>query len=98
VNVEHTHGMHARATHARAAQVLVALVLGNAAVNALLTLCLDRLLNPMAAVLLSSTAVVVFSEILPQAVVSRRAPREKREGAAAHAGLVRGKRPSLRRA
>jgi hypothetical protein len=53
--------------------VLVGLVLFGAAVSAALTLCLDRLLDPVAAILLSSTAVVGFSEIIPQAVFSRQA-------------------------
>lgn len=52
-------------------QVLVSLVLCNAALSAALPLCLDRLLSPLAAILISSTAVVVFSEILPQAIFSR---------------------------
>lgn len=43
----------------------------NAAVSAALPLFLDRLLDPLAAILLSSTAVVICSEILPQAVFSR---------------------------
>jgi metal transporter CNNM len=51
---------------ARTHQMLCALVLCNAAVSAALPLCLDRLLNPLAAILISSTAVVVFSEIIPQ--------------------------------
>ncbi|KAI8471207.1 MAG: hypothetical protein J3K34DRAFT_458445 [Monoraphidium minutum] len=56
---------------ARTHQALVGLVLCNAALSAALPLCLDRLLDPLAAILISSTAVVLFSEILPQAVFSR---------------------------
>ncbi|GBF89871.1 hypothetical protein Rsub_02575 [Raphidocelis subcapitata] len=56
---------------ARTHQALCAIVLCNAAVSAALPLCLDRLLNPLAAILISSTAVVVFSEIIPQAIFSR---------------------------
>jgi hypothetical protein len=56
---------------ARTHQVLVAVVLCNAALSAALPLCLDRLLDPVAAILISSTAVVLFSEIVPQALFSR---------------------------
>lgn len=52
-------------------RALVSMVLCNAAVSATLPLCLDRMLNPISAILLSSTAVVIFSEVFPQAIFSR---------------------------
>lgn len=36
-----------------------------------LPLCLDRLVNVAAALVLSSTAIVLFGEIIPQAICSR---------------------------
>jgi metal transporter CNNM len=36
-----------------------------------LPLFLDRLLNPVGAILLSVTAILLFGEIIPQAVCSR---------------------------
>ncbi|GBF93780.1 hypothetical protein Rsub_06112 [Raphidocelis subcapitata] len=51
--------------------LLCTLLLANAACMEALPLFLDRLLNPLAALLLSITAILLFGEILPQAVCSR---------------------------
>lgn len=51
--------------------LLCTLLLCNAACMEALPLFLDRLLNPVSAVLLSVTAILLFGEIIPQAVCSR---------------------------
>eukprot|EP00775_Hariotina_reticulata_P001747 gene1747-2088_t len=51
--------------------LLVTLLLCNAAAMEALPLFLDRLADPVTAILISVTAVLVFGEILPQAVCSR---------------------------
>lgn len=51
--------------------VLCTLVIVNTLAGMALPLCLDRLLNAIGALLLSTTAIVVFGEIVPQAVCSR---------------------------
>ncbi|KAG2489018.1 hypothetical protein HYH03_012456 [Edaphochlamys debaryana] len=51
--------------------LLVTLLLCNAAATEALPLFIDRLANPVAAVLLSVSVVLVFGEIIPQAVCSR---------------------------
>ncbi|PNW70423.1 hypothetical protein CHLRE_17g719250v5 [Chlamydomonas reinhardtii] len=51
--------------------LLVTLLLCNAAATEALPLFLDRLADPITAVLLSVTVVLVFGEIIPQAVCSR---------------------------
>ena len=47
------------------------LLLCNAAAMEALPIFLDRLLNPLAAILISVSAILVFAEILPQAVCKR---------------------------
>ena len=56
---------------ARPHWMLCTLVLINAACMEALPIFLDRLLDPIAAVLLSVTAILIFGEILPQAICSR---------------------------
>lgn len=51
--------------------LLVTLLLCNAASMEALPVFLDRLLNPVAAILISVTAILTFGEILPQAVCKR---------------------------
>lgn len=51
--------------------LLVSLLLVNTAAYETLPLILDRIINPLAAVLISVTAVLFFGEILPQAVCKR---------------------------
>lgn len=51
--------------------LLVTLVLCNAAATEALPIFLDRLANPITAVILSVTVVLVFGEILPQSICSR---------------------------
>ncbi|KAA6425546.1 MAG: hypothetical protein FRX49_04443 [Trebouxia sp. A1-2] len=51
--------------------LLVTLVLVNAAATEALPLFLDRLADPITAVVLSVTVVLIFGEIIPQAVCSR---------------------------
>jgi len=51
--------------------LLVSLLLTNAAAMEALPLVLDRLMDPAFAIALSVTAVLVFGEVLPQAVCSR---------------------------
>lgn len=51
--------------------LLVTLLLCNACAMEALPLFLDRLADPVTAILISVTAVLVFGEILPQAVCSR---------------------------
>lgn len=51
--------------------LLVTLLLCNAGAMEALPLFLDRLADPVTAILISVTAVLVFGEILPQAVCSR---------------------------
>eukprot|EP00775_Hariotina_reticulata_P005516 gene5516-5751_t len=51
--------------------VLATLVICNTAASMALPLCLDRLVNVAVALVLSTTAIVLFGEILPQAVCSR---------------------------
>lgn len=51
--------------------LLCTLLLCNAACMEALPLFLDRLLNPVVAILLSVTAILLFGEIIPQAVCSR---------------------------
>ena len=50
--------------------LLVSLLLVNAAANEALPIFLDRLVSPMTAILLSVTCVLVFGEILPSAVMT----------------------------
>lgn len=50
---------------------MCALVVVNAACNTALPLFIDRLLNPLAAILISVTAILVFAEIMPQALCKR---------------------------
>ncbi|EFN57253.1 hypothetical protein CHLNCDRAFT_16812, partial [Chlorella variabilis] len=50
---------------------MCALVVVNAACNTALPLFIDRLLNPLAALLISVTAILIFAEIAPQAVCKR---------------------------
>lgn len=51
--------------------LLCTLLLCNAACMEALPLFLDRLLNPVGAILLSVTAILLFGEIIPQALCSR---------------------------
>ncbi|GBG00143.1 hypothetical protein Rsub_12834 [Raphidocelis subcapitata] len=51
--------------------LLVTLLLCNAAATEALPLFLDRLADPLTAVVLSTSVVLVFGEVLPQAVCSR---------------------------
>jgi hypothetical protein len=51
--------------------LLCTLLLANAACMEALPLFLDRLLDPVAALLLSVTAILLFGEVLPQAICSR---------------------------
>lgn len=51
--------------------LLVTLLLCNACAMEALPLFLDRLADPVSAILISVTAVLVFGEVLPQAVCSR---------------------------
>eukprot|EP00882_Tetradesmus_deserticola_P027204 GHRQ01030081.1.p1 GENE.GHRQ01030081.1~~GHRQ01030081.1.p1 ORF type:complete len:148 (+),score=55.83 GHRQ01030081.1:27-470(+) len=51
--------------------LLVTLLLCNACAMEALPLFLDRLADPVTAILISVTAVLVFGEILPQAVCTR---------------------------
>ncbi|KAI8471248.1 MAG: hypothetical protein J3K34DRAFT_520738 [Monoraphidium minutum] len=51
--------------------LLVTLLLCNAAATEALPLFLDRLADPLTAVLLSTSVVLVFGEVLPQALCSR---------------------------
>jgi len=51
--------------------LLVTLLLCNAMAMEALPLFLDRLADPVTAILISVTAVLVFGEVLPQAVCSR---------------------------
>jgi len=52
-------------------QLLVGLLVINAACMECLPLLLDRLLNPIAAIIISVSAILVFSEILPQALCKK---------------------------
>ena len=52
-------------------RLLATLLLGNALAMEALPLFLDRLLNPWAAILISVTAILIFGEIIPQAVCKR---------------------------
>jgi metal transporter CNNM len=56
---------------ARPHWLLCTLLLCNAACMEALPMFLDRLLNPVAAILMSVTAILLFGEIIPQAVCSR---------------------------
>ncbi|KAG2448867.1 hypothetical protein HYH02_006217 [Chlamydomonas schloesseri] len=51
--------------------LLVSLVLVNAACNTSLPIFLDNLVTPAVAIVLSTTAVLIFGEIVPQAVCAR---------------------------
>ena len=51
--------------------LLVTLLLCNAVAMEALPLCLDRLADPVTAVVISVTAVLLFGEIVPQALCSR---------------------------
>jgi hypothetical protein len=57
--------------------LLVTLLLCNAVAMEALPLVLDRLADPLTAVLISVTVVLVFGEIVPQAVCSRWAQRQR---------------------
>lgn len=52
-------------------QLLVTLLLCNAGCMEALPIFLDRLLNPVAAILISVTAILIFGEVLPQAICKR---------------------------
>ena len=52
-------------------RLLVSLLLLNSGAFEALPIFLDRLLNPVAAILISVTAILIFGEILPQAVCKR---------------------------
>ncbi|ESQ36602.1 hypothetical protein EUTSA_v10007435mg [Eutrema salsugineum] len=52
-------------------QLLVTLLLCNAAAMEALPICLDKIFHPFVAVLLSVTFVLAFGEIIPQAICSR---------------------------
>ena len=74
----HAHTPHPRALPACPPQVvahphylLATLLLCNAAAMETLPIFLDRLLNPAAAIIISVTAILIFGEILPQAVCKR---------------------------
>ncbi|HIA92169.1 TPA: DUF21 domain-containing protein [Candidatus Saccharibacteria bacterium] len=56
---------------ARGSELLVTLILGNVLVNSILTVILDSITNGVMAVLLSTTLIVIFGEIVPQAVLGR---------------------------
>ncbi|KAL4434431.1 hypothetical protein ABPG75_000872 [Micractinium tetrahymenae] len=56
---------------ARPHYLLATLLLCNAGAMEALPIFLDRLLNPLAAILISVTAILVFGEILPQAVCKK---------------------------
>ncbi len=49
-------------------------VLINAGCNEAMPIFLDRLVSPAVAIVLATTAVLVFGEILPQSVCARLAP------------------------
>ena len=51
--------------------LLVTLLLANAAAVESMPLCLDRISNPIIAVLVSVTAVLLFGEVVPQALCTR---------------------------
>jgi ankyrin repeat/SOCS box protein 13/metal transporter CNNM len=51
--------------------ILVTLVLANAASVEAMPIFMDRISDPITAVLVSSTAVLIFGEVLPQAICSR---------------------------
>ncbi len=51
--------------------LLCTLLLCNAACMEMLPLFLDKLLDPVGTILLSVTAILMFGEIIPQAVCSR---------------------------
>ena len=51
--------------------LLCSLVLGNVLVNSTLTILLDDLTSGLFAVMLSTAGIVIFGEIIPQAVCSR---------------------------
>ncbi len=53
--------------------LLVTLLLGNAGAVEAMPMLLDRLLNPVAAVAISTVMVLIFGEIIPQAVFVRHA-------------------------
>lgn len=59
--------------------LLVTLLLCNACAMEALPLFLDRLADPVTAILISVTAVLVFGEVLPQAVCSRWVTSSKTE-------------------
>lgn len=56
---------------ARPHYLLATLLLCNSAAMEALPIFLDRLLNPLAAIIISVTAILVFGEILPQAVCKK---------------------------
>lgn len=51
--------------------LLVTLLLCNAGAMEALPVLLDRLVHPLAAIIISVTAVLAFGEIIPQALCSR---------------------------
>jgi metal transporter CNNM len=52
-------------------QLLVCLLVVNAGCMEMLPLLLDRLLNPLAAILISVSAILIFGEVVPQAVCKK---------------------------
>lgn len=75
--------------------LLVTLLLNNAAAMEALPIFLDKLVDPVTAIIVSVTAVLFFGEIIPQSICSRRV------GAAgpAHGGEARAvRRPLIPRA
>lgn len=55
----------------RGNELLVTLILGNVLVNTVLTVVLDNATNGLIAVLLATVLIVIFGEIVPQAVLAR---------------------------
>lgn len=69
--VERVHASRIRPLVERHHLLLVTLLLCNAAAAEALPIFLDRLVHPVAAVLISVTAVLIFGEIVPQSVCTR---------------------------
>ena len=66
---------------------MVSLLLCNAAAYEALPIFLDRLLNPVAAILISVSAILIFGEILPQVRICAAAHPAKQRCAWRWAGI-----------